>query len=502
MATDDFFRARLDQMIDLRHPLAVLANRMPWSQIEDALAPVLAHRNRLGSLTEGLDLFGPTTQLAGAGVSAAGRPRLPVRLMVSLLYLKHAFNLSDEELVERWGENVVWQYFGGQAYYEPRLPCDATQIGRFRTAIGEAGVEELLKATIDTAVSTKAIRPAEFERVIVDTTVQEKAIAFPTDSRLLEVARYQVVKAAKFAGIVLKQTFAHEGKSLKRRAGGYAHAKQFKRLRRVLKRQRTVLGVVMREIHRKIHTATTPSPATLSRLHLLLGRAERIRTQQPKDKNKLYAMHAPEVECIGKGKARQPYEFGVKASIAVTHRSGLMVGARTFPGNPYDGHILAAQLEQTAILLEAVGRVPKQVVVDLGYRGVDADNPGIEIIHRGKLKSLTTLRRRWLKRRQAVEPAIGHLKADHRMDRCWLRGATGDALHTVLCAAGYNLRWLLRAVARGRIRALFHAFSAGGRTLMHGLSMALLDSLRDAGRFMPRLELGQWRLSGAAAVVE
>jgi len=399
--------------------------------------------------------------VAGAGVSAAGRPRLAMRLMVSLLYLKHAFNLSDEELVERWGENVVWQFFSGQDYYEPRLPCDATQIGRFRSAIGEAGVEELLKATIDTAVSTKAIRSIEFERVIVDTTVQEKAIAFPTDSRLLEIARYQVAKAAKFAGITLKQTFAREGKALRRRAGGYAHAKQFRRLKRVLKRQRTVLGIVLREVGRKLATATTESPATLNRLTTLLGRAERIRTQQPKDKDKLYAMHAPEVECIGKGKARQPYEFGVKASIAVTHRSGLMVGARTFPGNPYDGHILSAQLEQTGILLEDVGRAPKQVVVDLGFRGVDADNPDVEIIHRGKFKSLTNPQRRWLKRRQAVEPAIGHLKLDHRMNRCWLAGAIGDALHTVLCAAGYNLRWLLRAIARGRIKSLFLTFWLG-----------------------------------------
>ncbi len=265
MATDDFFRARLEQMIDLRHPLAVLARR---------------------------------------------------------------------------------------------LPCDATQLGRFRRAIGEAGVEELLKATIDTAVVTKAVRADEFERVIVDTTVQEKAIAHPVDSRLLEIARAKVVQAAKAAGITLKQTFAREGK------------------------------------------------------------------------------------------ARKPYEFGVKVSVAVTHRSGLMVGARSFPGNPYDGHTLYAQLEQTNSLLENVGATPKTVVVDLGFRGVDADNPDVEIIHRGRFKSLNVRQRRWLKRRQAVEPAIGHLKSDHRMNRCWLRGAVGDALHAVLCAAGYNLRWLLRAVAR------------------------------------------------------
>jgi IS5 family transposase len=455
MATDDFFRARLDQMIDLRHPLAVLANRLPWAQIESALAPAFARKNRQGQAVAGSDLFGTSLQIAGAGISSAGRPRLPIRLMAALLYLKHAFNLSDEELVARWSENVIWQYFSGQEYYTPEQPCDATQIGRFRTAIGEAGVEELLKATIDTAVQTKAVRPAEFERIIVDTTVQEKAIAHPVDSRLLDIARAKVVQAARRAGIALKQTFRKESKALRRKAGGYAHAKQFKRLRRTVKRQRTILGIVLREVRRKLPTATSLSVATLSGLNTLLDRAERIRTQQRKDKDKLYALHAPEVECIGKGKARKPYEFGVKASIAVTHKSGLIVGARTFPGNPYDGHILSAQLEQTGILLEDVGRIPKEVVVDLGYRGVDRDNPDVEIIHRGKYKSLTAQQRRWLKRRQAVEPAIGHLKSDHRMDRCWLQGQLGDAMHAVLCATGYNLRWLLRAMLRLGLTAIY-----------------------------------------------
>jgi IS5 family transposase len=481
MSTPDFFRSRLDAMLDLRHPLAVLATRMPWQDIEAALAPAFEHKARAGQAAEGADLFGPTWTLAGAGASPAGRPRLSIRLMASLLYLKHAYNLSDEDVVHRWAENVVWQYFSGQTYYEPKLPCDATQVGRFRTAIGKAGVEELLKATIDTAVSTKAVRPAEFERIIVDSTVQEKAIAHPVDSRLLEIARGKVVQAAKLAGITLKQTFVKEGKELRRKAGGYAHAKQFRRLRRTVKRQRTILGIVLREINRKLTTATTESPTTITRLKTLLERAERIRTQQPKDKNKLYALHAPEVECIGKGKARKPYEFGVKASIAVTHKSGLMVGARTFPGNPYDGHVLNQQLEQTTILLEDTGRAPKQVVVDLGYRGVDKDNPGVEIIHRGKYKSLTKQQRRWLKRRQAVEPAIGHLKSDNRMDRCWLSGQLGDALHTVLCAAGYNLRWLLRAITRLGLKAAF----------LRRFLLSVLEKL------LPRpANQGLWRLTG------
>jgi len=451
----DLFRQPLVEMIDLRHPLAVLASRLPWPQIEAALAPHFARQARAGCAVAQEDLFGASVQVAGAGVAAAGRPRLPLRLMASLLYLKHAYHLSDEALVERWAENVVWQHFSGMRFYEPRLPCDATQLGRFRAAIGEAGVEELLKATIDTAVMSKAVKPAELERVIVDTTVQEKAIAHPVDARLLEIARGKLVMMAKRAGIALKQTFVKEGKALRRKAGGYAHAKQFKRLRKTIKRQRTILGIVLREVQRKLERAVEASPVTLDRLRELMQRAERIRTQQPKDKHKLYALHAPEVECIGKGKARKPYEFGVKVSVAVTHRQGLMVGARSFPGNPYDGHTLNEQLEQIRSLTEDSGATPKEVFVDLGFRGVDRANPQVTLIHRGKSKRLSKLQRRQLRRRQAVEPAIGHLKHDNGMDRCWLMGQTGDALHAVLCAAGYNIRWLLRAVVRKGMKVFF-----------------------------------------------
>jgi len=265
---------------------------------------------------------------------------------------------------------------------------------------------------------------------------------------LLEIARHKVVGAAKRSGIGLKQTFAKEGKELRRKAGGYAHAKQFRRLKRTVKRQRTILGIVMREVQRKLDEpgfAATNAKA-LNDLRMWFERAERVRTQKTHDKNKLYALHAPEVECIGKGKARKPYEFGVKAAVVISHQTGLMVGARSFPGNPYDGHILSAVMEQTANLMQDVPAKVKQIVVDLGFRGVDTDNPGMEIIHRGKIKSLSRQQKTWLRRRQAVEPAIGHLKSDHRMDRCWLQGAVGDALHAVSCAAGFNLRWLMRAV--------------------------------------------------------
>ena len=190
--------------------------------------------------------------------------------------------------------------------------------------------------------------------------------------------------------------------------------------------------------------------------------------------------HAGNGVFLPDGKARKPYEFGVKVSLAVTHKLGLMVGARSFPGNPYDGHILAAQLEQTTNLLQDLERSPTQAIVDLGFRGVDADNPGVEIIHRGRYKSLTSQHKRWLKRRQAIEPMIGHTKSDNRMDRCWLQGALGDALHALSCAAGYNIRWLLRAIARlaaKRSLLVLLKLAIPGRISVNVSLVSLLDAL-------------------------
>lgn len=457
-ATDDFFRARIDHMIDLRHPLAVLSSRMPWQQIEASVSHLFMRKARTGVAMPDLDLFGEVSPVVGRK-SNAGRPRVPLRIMVSLLYLKHAFNESDEGVVERWRDTPRWQYFSGCAYYEDRLPCDATTLVKFRQLLGDEGVEELLAQTVNTAVELKLIKPQELSRVIVDSTVQHKAIAHPTDSKLLETARTKLVEAAKEAGVELKQTYAKEGKALGHKAGRYAHARQFRRMRRVLKRQRTVVGRLQRDIKRKFAALTGVSEAVRQVMQTTLARAAQIVAQSGSKKAKdgapkLYSFHAPEVSCINKGKSRQPYEFGVKVSIASTLKGNLVVGARAFHGNPYDGHTLAAQLEQAAILMQDAGNKPTTAFVDLGYRGVDADNPDVHIGHRGKSKRISGEERQLLKRRQAIEPIIGHLKADHRMERCHLKGETGDRLHAVLCAAGYNIKWLLRMIAKKGITFL------------------------------------------------
>ena len=455
--TADFFRGRIDQMIDLRHPLAVLGSRMPWQEIEAGLASQFARRVSEGKRVEGMDLFGPSTQLVGAGVSKAGRPRLPMRLMISLLYLKHAFDESDEGVVDRWSETPIWQYFSGMDYYEHRRPCDPTVLVKFRKLLGEAGVEELLAQTINAAVNLKLIDRGQLSNVIVDSTVQPKAVAYPTDSRMLETVREKLVELAHDQGIALKQTYAKEGRYLRHKAGRYGHARQ--------PVQADAPGDPPAENDRGPPAAADPDAGDdadeLDPRGAGQGesgiRADRHREAEAP---KLYSWHAPEVVCMSKGKARTPYEFGSKVGIATTLRGSLIVGARAFDGNPYDGHTLVEQIEQATILMQDTGVKPNTAWVDLGYRGVDADNPNIEIKHRGKRTRLTELEVKTLKRRQAIEPVIGHLKSDHRMGRCHLKGALGDKMHAVLCAAGYNIRWLLRMIRAKGLRAFVRVLRA------------------------------------------
>lgn len=211
---NDFFRSRLDQMIDLRHPFAVLASGMTWQEIEGSLAHQFARQVKAGKLVEDIGLFGPEVKVVSGGKSNAGRPRLPIRLLVSLLYLEHAFNESNEGVVERWAETQTWQCFSGMDYFEHRLPCNATLIGKFRNLIGEQGVEELLSQTISVALSLKVVSKKALETVAVDSTVQPKAIAHPKDSRLLEeVARQKLVVVAKDAGISLNSPLPKKASS-------------------------------------------------------------------------------------------------------------------------------------------------------------------------------------------------------------------------------------------------------------------------------------------------
>ena len=409
----DLFQQELIDQINLSHPLVKLAELIDWPVFEESWA--------------------------GFFPSKKGRPATPTRLVAGLLYLQHMYAYSDEALLHMWIENPYMQYFCGETHFQHRLPIDPSSLTRWRKRLGESGVEKLLEQTIAAAKEGRVIKESSLNRVIVDCTVMEKAVAYPTDSRLLERGRQHLVKLADLLGLKLRQNYNRQAPRMAVQVARYAHAKQFKRMRGELKHLRTIVGRVWRDIERKMDAVT--DEGMRSRAAGILSRVRRLLEQKKNDKNKLYSLHAPEVECIGKGKARHPYEFGVKVSVAVTHKEGLVVGMKSLPGNPYDGHSLAGALKQVG---ELTGKVPDAVFVDKGYRGVEVEDT--TIWRSGQKRGVTASIRKAINRRSMVEPMIGHMKSDGRLNRNWLKGEVGDAIHAVLCGAGHNLRMILRAI--------------------------------------------------------
>lgn len=408
---NDLFRQRLDELVNLSHPLVQLAQHIDWSVFED-----------------GWGGFFP---------SHRGRPATRPRLVAGLLYLQHTFALSDEAVVWGWVENPYWQLFCGETWFQHQPPIDPSSLTRWRQRIGAEGMEWLLAQTIEAAASAKVIKQHSLDKVIVDSTVQEKAIAYPTDSKLLNRGRQQLVQLVAESGITLRQNYNRIAPKLAGQIARYAHAKQYRRMRSHLKKLKTLVGRVWRDVSRQL--AQVPQHLK-PKVTDLLQKVERLLKQQPQDSHKLYSLHAPEVECISKGKLRQPYEFGVKVSVMTTHKEGLVVGMRSLPGNPYDGHTLHLALEQAAVLTQ---QQPKEVFVDLGYRGATVP-AGVKVYHRKLRRGITARLKRDIRRRSAIEPVIGHMKNDGRLRRNWLQGTEGDAFHAILCGCGHNLRMILR----------------------------------------------------------
>jgi IS5 family transposase len=413
----DLFRSRLDQIIDTEHALVKLARTIDWGFLEAKFGAVYT--------------------------DDPGRPPLPTRLMAGLAILKHTYDLSDEVLCERWVENPYYQFFCGEEFFQHRLVFDRSSLTRWRHRMGEERLQALIQESLSVAAKTQAIKPSELSRVIVDTTVQPKNVTFPTDAKLLNRAREKLVRLAKLSGVELRQSYARVGKFALIQHQRYAHAKQFKRANRMLKKLRTYLGRVIRDIGRKIE-----GNATLDgRFAKLLMLARRVREQQQRQRGpKVYSLHAPEVECIGKGKAHRPYEFGVKVSVTTTlkHAAGgqFVTHVKSLPGNPYDGHTLATVIPEMEAL---VGNTIERILADKGYRGHNAPpDYKFRIFLSGQKRGVTPNIKRQLRRRSAIEPVIGHLKAEHRMGRNYLWFRHGDANNAVLAAAGYNFRRLIR----------------------------------------------------------
>ena len=425
-AEADLFRHELVNLIDLRHPLVQLARDIDWKSCE--------------------------ARFSGLYASGIGRPGHPLRLMVGLQLLKHTSNLSDEEVVAVWVENPYWQHFCGEQYFCHDFPIDPSLMTGFRKRIGEAGCEFILGLTVIAGLATRTVAKTSLAVVNVDTTVQDKAVAFPTDARLLHKARVALVRRARKSGIELRQSYERVGKAAFVRSQRYAHARQMNRARAQTRKLRTYLGRLIRDIERK----TQGDAEQQERFARLLTIASRIHSQPRKrsegDPPKLYSVHAPEVECIAKGKAHKQYEFGVKVGIVSTSKESFVIGAKSLPGNPYDGHTLQACIEQAE---RVSGVKAKEAYTDRGYRGHGCNTGTLKVWIAGARRGVTAAIHRKLKRRNAVEPVIGHMKCDGRLARNFLKGNEGDAMNALLCGAGHNMRKILK-----KLRLLCDSFGS------------------------------------------
>ena len=369
--------------------------------------------------------------------SHLGRPATSPRVVAGLMYLRHAFKLSDEAVVARWVESPYHQHFTGETFFQHRPPIDPSSLTRWRKRIGEEGVEWLLTKTIEAGRASGAVTDKSLKRIAVDATGMEKAIAHPTDARLYERARSSGWPGEGSRGRSAPKLRALLSDWLSR-WDAHAHARKFKRMRKALRQLKGYVGRVRRE--GRSHLQDIPEGAPRGRVLEALWLVGRLLEQTPKSKNKIDSLHEPDVDCISKGKARIRYEFGTKVSLATTFDGGFAVSARSFPGNPCDGHTPAPALAQVAILTE---QMPALAIVDRGYRGHGVET--IRVLISGTRRGITPLLAKLLKRQSAIEPEIGHMKTDDRLARCPLKGRIGDAAFAVLCAGGHDILAHLRA---------------------------------------------------------
>jgi IS5 family transposase len=405
-----FLMPTLGEQLDPRQPLKQLAAQLPWAEFEQAF---------------------------GKHYSAAGRPAKPVRLMVGLLLLKQMFNQGDETVVAAWVQNPYWQYFCGMNEFQWQVPCDPSDLVYFRQRIGEAGMQRILQVTVQMHGSA-----AQEKEVVVDTTVQEKNITYPTNTKLTHKIIRRCWKLADRNGVKLRRRYR---KAV--RAGVMAQRwrrdpRKRKAAHRALRKLKTIAGRLIRELERKLPTTVREGQAEAFALY------RRVLRQQLSDRNKIYSLHEPQVYCLAKGKEHKQYEFGSKASVVMTKTAGVIVGAVAHAENLYDGDALRPALQQAKTI---TGKQPARAIVDRGYRG-RKEVDGTEVMlpgqpKPGQSKAMSARMRARFRRRAAIEPVISHLKHQYRLTRCFLKGFVGDQTNLLLAAAAWNLRKWLRAAA-------------------------------------------------------
>lgn len=404
---EDLFRSRLSQIISLNHELVLLSQEIDWDWIEKELSGYY---------------------------SSEGRPSVPIRTMVGMLLLKQLYNQSDESVLRTWIENPYWQYFTGEVYFQHKPPFDPTDFVYFRKRVGEEGMEKILALTV------KVHKGAQDEDVVqFDTTVQEKNITFPTDTKLHIRAIEYLWQIAKQENIKLRQSYKFVLKDLQRQMHNGHLPNKRKQAAKARKKIKTICGRILRDVERNL------SGSKLEHYHPYLNVYHALLAQKRNSKNKIYSLHELDVYCISKGKAHKKYEFGCKVGLVRNEKSGVITGIKSFAKNIYDGHAMEPALKQCQKIREWLGGSrPAMAVVDRGCKG-KKEIGGTKILIPGKPKKDQSknekrkLRKRF-RARAAIEAVIGHLKADHRMARNFLSGILGDAINALLAAAAFNLK--------------------------------------------------------------
>lgn len=405
----DMFNQRLADQLNPKHPLYRLGNTIPWEDLEHEFSTLY---------------------------SDIGRNAHPIRLMVGLLILKQLRNLSDESVVERWVENGYYQYFCGEAFFKWKFPCHPTDLVLFRKRIGEKGIERILQISIELHGS----KSKEYE-LLIDSTVQEKNITFPTDTKLYERISKKCVSIADKESLKLRQTYKRTLKKLVLAQRFRNHPQNYKKARKAAQKLKTIAGRLTRELKRKL------SVDALLHYSSLFDIFDRVLDQQRNSSKKVYSIHEPDVYCIGKGKAHKKYEFGAKASIAVTKSSGIIVAAVSHPENIHDSKTLIEVISQAS---ELRGQCPKVAICDRGYRGQSKVGETQILIPKPSGKKATPYQRqkarKRFRKRAGIEPIIGHLKSDYRLIRNYLKGTVGDSINLLLAAAAFNFKKWMREV--------------------------------------------------------
>jgi IS5 family transposase len=421
------FEQRLSDQLNPKHPLYKLAHKIPWDVLEKEFEKHYSH---------------------------TGRAAHPIRLMVGLLILKQLRNLSDESVVERWVENGYYQYFCGETFFQWELPCHPSDLVYFRRRIGEAGIEKILQISIELHGAK-----AQEKELLIDTTVQEKNITFPTDTKLYKKVAQRCVAIAEKEGVTLRQTYRRTIKKLMLAQRFRRHPKNYKKANKATRKLKTIAGRLVRDLTRKLPASAYCDYAWL------LNIFERVLNQTRNSVDKIYSIHEPAVYCVGKGKEHKKYEFGAKASIAVTKNSGIIVGAVSHPQNMHDSKTLIDVISQSS---ELRNKCPEVVICDRGYRGKSRVGETQVVIPKAPGKRATAYQkqkaRKRFRRRAGIEPIIGHLKTDYRLVRNFLKGSVGDSINLMLAAAAFNFKKWMRGI-QIFLTVIFIATTSNNNTL-------------------------------------